>query len=132
MRRTVAGEAIQALEVIQAEPEFLAQCQAALAAVNRGSGESLKALIDLGRIGQTIIADPNRWGPMPTMRRSASAINLVAKFLGAHCPTFRFAMGIVETFTPEALKSFLSRHSSTGHLITVAHVRVLLRAESAI
>jgi hypothetical protein len=132
MKRTVAGEAIQALEVIQEEPEFLTQCQAALAAVNRGSGESLRALIDLGRIGQEIMADPSRWGPIPTKRRSASAIDLVAKFLGAHRPTFRMAMRIVETFSHETLESFLTRHSSTGHLITLAHVRVLLRAESAI
>jgi hypothetical protein len=61
MKRTVAGEAIQALEVIQAEPEFLAQCQAALAALNRGSGQSVKALVDLGRIGQNITADSGRW-----------------------------------------------------------------------
>jgi hypothetical protein len=66
MIRTIAGDARDALDEVKAEPEFLAQCQAALAAANRGSSESLRALIDLGRIGQAIIADPGRWGPLPT------------------------------------------------------------------
>jgi hypothetical protein len=131
MIRTVAGDARDALNEVKAEPEFLAQCQDALAAANRGSGESLRALIDLGRIGQAIIRDPSRWGPLPTKRRSVSAIDLVGRFLGAHRPTFRQAMGIVEAFTPEMLESLLSRYRSTGHLITVVHMRVLIQAESA-
>jgi hypothetical protein len=104
MIRTIAGDARDALNEVKAEPEFLAQCQAALAAANRGSGESLRALIDLGRIGQAVIADPGRWGPLPTKRRSESAIDLVGRFLGAQRPTFRQAMRIVETFTPEMLE----------------------------
>jgi hypothetical protein len=125
MKRTIAGEAIKAFEVVQAEPEFLAQCQAALAAANRGSEESVHALIDLARIGQAIMADPSRWGPMPTKRRSDSAIDLVATFLGAHRLTLREAMRIVETFTPETLESFLSRHSTTGRALGERWSRVV-------
>jgi hypothetical protein len=47
---------------IEADPQLLNECHAALVEASRGSGPTLQAMIDIGRVGQKIIPDSTRQG----------------------------------------------------------------------
>jgi hypothetical protein len=130
MGRTDAGTAHLVMCPNISSASLLNQCGKALAAASGDTGPTVQAMVDIGRMGQRLLPDSTLLPSSPGYERGRAALRQLARFMGEHARLFRKSMRLVETFAPKTLDLFLKQKSRAGHLITYAHVRVIMRVDA--
>ena len=110
--------------VVDQQIDTLAHFRAAAAAFGLGATDTLRSMIELGRIGVGLMREPWRWR-LPEGADPDFAMGRMAKALGVETAIFRGAIAIVEAFSDAQLEAFLVRKSRRGSPITLDHVRTI-------